>query len=164
MQTYHPTDKDYGYVQIDEPKTPFNFLSPSAVEDDDLLEGPLNEEELQRRLLWLEERRMRRSSRSESISEEREEDGDRLKEDESDTANLGEGGSPESEGSSATGEDGTKKVFKNKRTQHYNEYYAIKLARKLMEEEEDDDEVEGAAEGAGSSSSQAEASIAEPSS
>lgn len=37
-----------------------------------------------------------------------------------------------------------RKIFEMKRKQHYNEYYAVKLARKLMEDdsEEDEDEAE----------------------
>lgn len=36
-----------------------------------------------------------------------------------------------------------RKIFEMKRKQHYNEYYAVKLARKLMEDDdEDEDECE----------------------
>jgi len=31
------------------------------------------------------------------------------------------------------------KIFDSKRKAHYNEYYAVKLARKLMEKDEDED-------------------------
>lgn len=33
-----------------------------------------------------------------------------------------------------------RKIFEMKRKQHYNEYYAVKLARKLMEDDDEEDE------------------------
>lgn len=33
-----------------------------------------------------------------------------------------------------------RKIFEMKRKQHYNEYYAVKLARKQMEEDDEEDE------------------------
>lgn len=35
-----------------------------------------------------------------------------------------------------------RKIFEMKRKQHYNEYYAVKLARKLMEDDDEEDEDE----------------------
>ncbi|GJQ75334.1 hypothetical protein Trydic_g23517 [Trypoxylus dichotomus] len=35
-----------------------------------------------------------------------------------------------------------RREFENKRKKHYNEFYAVKLARKLLEEEEEDDDEE----------------------
>lgn len=36
------------------------------------------------------------------------------------------------------------RIFESKRKAHYNEYYAVKLARKLMEEDEEEQDPESA--------------------
>lgn len=111
LQTYHPPDKDYGHMKVDEPKTPFNYVDPALAEADeldaDLLAEKLKDaQETQRRAsLHCEE-----SSDDEEIEETEEEKTRRLE-------------------------------FEKRRKLHYNEAGAIKLARKLIEEEIEDEDL-----------------------
>ncbi|EAT40895.1 AAEL007410-PA [Aedes aegypti] len=106
LQTYHPPDKDYGHMKVDEPKTPYNYAEP---EDLDQLDAELLAEKL----------RVAASSKSDSVS------GDDSSEDEDEEL---------------TEEQKQHKLeFERRRKAHYNEFEAIKLARKLIEEEDEDD-------------------------
>uniref|UniRef100_A0A336M8R1 CSON013737 protein n=1 Tax=Culicoides sonorensis TaxID=179676 RepID=A0A336M8R1_CULSO len=94
LQTYHPPDKDYGHMKVEEPKTPYNYVENSDV---DQLDAELLAEKL-------------KVAAAESSSSEEEE--------------------PETE------EQRAKRVeFEKRRKMHYNEFQAVKLARKLLEDE-----------------------------
>lgn len=123
LQTFHPPDKDYGHMKVDEPKTPFNYVEEGDV---DQLDAELLAERL----------RVAANSQSESVSEEESEE----------------------EEEELTEEQKKRKVeFERRRKAHYNEFEAIRLARKLIEEDEDDDdenvETDGAANSSAASSS-----------
>ncbi|XP_055534854.1 protein phosphatase inhibitor 2 [Wyeomyia smithii] len=109
LQTYHPADKDYGHMKVDEPKTPFNYVEEL---DFDQLDAELLAEKLREAV----------NSRGDSVSEE-------------------EAESSEEEEEEISEEQKKRKLdFERRRKAHYNEFEAIKLARKLIEEEHEDDE------------------------
>ncbi|KAL1023343.1 hypothetical protein UPYG_G00039500 [Umbra pygmaea] len=122
LATYHPADKDYGLMKIDEPSTPYNRM---VGDEDD--EGALSESEgnaptvddLASRLAAAEgaEPRFMREEEEEESSEEEEEE--------------------------LTAEDQAKKEqFQMMRKMHYNEGLNIRMARQLIANElaEDEDE------------------------
>uniref|UniRef100_A0AAG5D8P1 Protein phosphatase inhibitor 2 n=1 Tax=Anopheles atroparvus TaxID=41427 RepID=A0AAG5D8P1_ANOAO len=127
LQTYHPPDKDYGHMKVDEPKTPYNYAEEADVDQ-------LDAEILAERL------RVAANSQSESVSEEE---------------------SEEEEEELSEEQKKRKEEFERRRKAHYNEFEAIRLARKLIEEDEDDDdenvETDGAASSAPSSCNSADA-------
>jgi protein phosphatase inhibitor 2 len=110
LQTLHPPDKDYGHMKIEEPKTPFNYYS----------DNPEGEEQTAFDPNVLANKISEAQELPELLADS--------EDDESDDENLTED------------EKKKKKEFEVKRKMHYNEFQAVKLARKLLEEEEEDDE------------------------
>uniref|UniRef100_A0A6I8Q3V3 Protein phosphatase inhibitor 2 n=1 Tax=Xenopus tropicalis TaxID=8364 RepID=A0A6I8Q3V3_XENTR len=125
LATYHPSDKDYGLMKIDEPSTPYHRM----IGDDD--EGAMSDSEsnedltadvLAEKLAAAEGTDPKFLAQSESSDEEEEE----LTEEEREK----------------------RKEFEMKRKHHYNEGMNIKLARQLIakelagevDEDEDEDE------------------------
>ncbi|XP_028925160.1 protein phosphatase inhibitor 2 [Ornithorhynchus anatinus] len=135
LATYHPADKDYGLMKIDEPSTPYHSMigdnDEDAVSDSESNEA-LTPDLLAKKLAAAEGTEPKFLVQEEESSEEDEE--------------L----SPE--------EQEKKRQFEMKRKLHYNEGLNIKLARQLIskelhggvededEEEDDDEEMQEAAD------------------
>jgi len=123
LQTYHPANKDYGHMKVDEPKTPFNYIDPALAEADELDANLLSE-----KLKVASETQRRASIHCEESSDE-------------------------DEGPETEEEKARRSEFEKRRKLHYNEASAIKLARKLIDEEIDEeieDDIEAGACGGGS--------------
>uniref|UniRef100_A0A669EPW1 Protein phosphatase 1, regulatory (inhibitor) subunit 2 n=1 Tax=Oreochromis niloticus TaxID=8128 RepID=A0A669EPW1_ORENI len=121
LATYHPPDKDYGLMKIDEPSTPYNRMigddeDEGALSDSDGQSG-LAVDDLASKLVAAEGSEPRFMKEEEESSEEEEEE-------------L----TPE--------EQAKKKQFQMMRKMHYNEGLNIKLARQLIASELEDDEDE----------------------
>ncbi|KAM9848597.1 protein phosphatase inhibitor 2 [Aulostomus maculatus] len=125
LATYHPADKDYGLMKIDEPSTPYNRM---VGDDDD--EGALSDSDGNSALAaddLASKLKAAEGSEPSFMKEEEEEESSEEEEEEL---------TPE--------EQAKKKHFQMMRKMHYNEGLNIKLARQLiaseLEEDEDGDE------------------------
>lgn len=123
LATYHPADKDYGLMKIDEPSTPYNRMVGDD-EDEGALsdsegQGGLTADDLASKLVAAEGTEPRFLMKEEEEEEE----------------------SSEEEEEELTPEEQAKKNhFKMLRKMHYNEGMNIKLARQLIASELEDDE------------------------
>ncbi|KAL7639283.1 UNVERIFIED_CONTAM: hypothetical protein RMT77_009772 [Armadillidium vulgare] len=111
LATHHPKDKDYGHMKIEEPKTPYSYDTHDSGDEADGIDADLLAEKI--KLGGSEGPKALCDSPEEESSEEENE-------------------SPE--------ERAKRKAFEMKRKHHYNEFAAVKLARKLMERDEEEDE------------------------
>lgn len=122
LATYHPADKDYGLMKIDEPSTPYNRMvgdddDEGALSDSDGHSG-LAADDLASKLVAAEGSEPRFMKEEEEDEESSEEEEEEL--------------TPE--------EQAKKKHFQMMRKMHYNEGMNIKLARQLIASELEDDE------------------------
>jgi len=114
LATLHPPDKDYGFMKIDEPKTPFE---PAYSSDEEVESGGDLDPTLLAARIASEGHKGPRPRRISEPSGDAE-----------DLSLL----SPE--------EREKRRSFEAKRKKHYNEFHAVKMARALMDREEDDDD------------------------
>ncbi|XP_006884240.1 PREDICTED: protein phosphatase inhibitor 2 [Elephantulus edwardii] len=121
LATYHPADKDYGLMKIDEPSTPYHSMigdDDETLSDSEATEA-MTPDVLAKKLSAAEGFEPKYRIQEQESSEEEEED-------------L----SPE--------EQEKKRQFEMKRKMHYNEGLNIKLARQLiskdLHDEDDEDE------------------------
>ena len=120
-ETLHPNDKDYGFMRIDEPPTPYS-RSPGCLSG----ENSDDEEEMQEKVNKTSDllERVSRKIKEPPVAIDSVED--LLDDSESETSRAG----------SST----SKNDFEIKRKRHYNEFHAVKLAKKLMQKELEDDD------------------------
>uniref|UniRef100_G3T8K9 Protein phosphatase 1 regulatory inhibitor subunit 2 n=2 Tax=Loxodonta africana TaxID=9785 RepID=G3T8K9_LOXAF len=117
LATYHPADKDYGLMKIDEPSTPYHSMigdDEDALSDSEATEA-MNPDVLAKKLAAVEGSEPKYRIQEQESSGEEEDD-------------L----SPE--------EREKKRQFEMKRKLHYNEGLNIKLARQLISKDLHDDE------------------------
>ncbi|XP_060533395.1 protein phosphatase inhibitor 2-like isoform X2 [Cylas formicarius] len=112
IATLHPPGKDYGHMKIDEPKTPYSYDV-----DMDNIDG-LDAKDLAEKIRIGADRPPKVLEPSFESSEDEEEE--ELTEEEKQR----------------------RREFELKRKKHYNEFHALQLAKKLLEEEEEDEDNE----------------------
>lgn len=124
MQTLHPADKDYGLMKIEEPKTPYSYYEESGEQNSSFEQGESSKLDLERLVQNMDQRPAKVLSQ---VSEFDVDD---------------DAGDDEEDEDLSEEEKSKRKDFEIKRKMHYNEFQAVQLARKLLEQEEEDEEEE----------------------
>lgn len=119
LATYHPSDKDYGLMKIDEPSTPYHRMVGDGDDDEGAMSDSESNEALTADVL------AQKLAAAEGM----------------DPKFLTEEESSEEEEEELTPEEREKKKeFEMKRKHHYNEGMNIKLGRQLIEKSNEEDE------------------------
>lgn len=122
-ETLHPDDKDYGFMRVDEPPTPYRSPHGQSNENSD-------EEDLQAKTNDLLER-VSRKIKEPPITIENVEGllDEKPKSEDDECSNI-----------VASTSQSPSNNFELKRKRHYNEFQAVQLAKKLMQKDDDDGE------------------------
>ncbi|XP_054712064.1 protein phosphatase inhibitor 2-like [Uloborus diversus] len=117
LQTLHPPDKDYGHMKIDEPKTPYSYYEDGGDKEVSNHGTDALDADLLAKKINLCSEKSEKPVVLDSPEEDNEDDEDETEE-----------------------EKAQRNAFEYKRKMHYNEFYAVKLARKLIAKDGDEAE------------------------